>query len=57
MKSLVDEIENTSESEGTKYIKSSSLLVTKQIFKARRDIEKYIKKTTEKFKEKRKENK
>jgi len=43
MKSLVDEIENTSESEGTKYIKSSSLLVTKQIFKARRDIEKYIK--------------
>ncbi len=39
----MDEIENTSESEGTKYIKSSSLTVTKQIFKARRDIEKYIK--------------
>jgi len=39
----MDETENTSESEGFKYIKSSSLKVTKQIFKARRDIEKYIK--------------
>lgn len=43
MKSLADEIENTSESDGTLYVKSSSLTVTKPIFKARRDIEKYIK--------------
>jgi hypothetical protein len=43
IKSLADEIENTSESDGTKYIKTSCLTVTKPIFKARRDIEKYIK--------------
>ena len=51
MKSIADEIENTSESDGEKYIKQTSIVINKPIFKARRDIEKYIKQSTERFNE------